>query len=46
MILEEVERQLLISALRQAANNKSQAARLLGLTRDTLRYRLAKYQLA
>ena len=45
VILEEVERQLIVSALEQSGNNKSKAARLLGLTRDTLRYRLEKYQL-
>jgi transcriptional regulator with PAS, ATPase and Fis domain len=45
IILEDVERQLIISALRQAGGNKSKAARLLGLSRDTLRYRLEKFQL-
>ena len=45
IVLEEVERQLIVSALAQSGNNKSKAARLLGLTRDTLRYRLEKYQL-
>lgn len=43
--LEEVERQLLASALELAADNKSKAARLLGLSRDTLRYRLEKHKL-
>ena len=46
IVLEDVERQLLLSALEQSGNNKSKAARLLGLTRDTLRYRLEKYQLS
>ena len=45
IVLEKVERQLILAALEQSGNNKSKAARLLGLTRDTLRYRLAKYQL-
>jgi transcriptional regulator with PAS, ATPase and Fis domain len=45
IVLEEVERQLIISALQRTGGNKSKAARLLGLTRDTLRYRLDKYQL-
>ena len=45
IVLEDVERQLIISALELAHNNKSKAARLLGLTRDTLRYRLEKHQL-
>ena len=41
--LEDVERQLIQSALKQTANNKTRAARLLGLSRDTLRYRLEKF---
>ena len=43
--LEEVERRLILSALEQADNNKSKAARLLGLTRHTLRYRMEKHGL-
>jgi len=43
--LEEVERRLILSALEQAGNNKSKAARLLGLTRHTLRYRMEKHGL-
>ena len=46
ILLEEIERELIISALKQAGNNKSKAARLLGLTRDTLRYRLEKYNIS
>ena len=45
IILEDVERQLIESALKQAGNNKTKASRLLGLSRDTLRYRLEKHQL-
>ena len=45
IILEDVERELVRSALDRARGNKSQAARLLGLTRATLRYRLDKYGL-
>ncbi len=45
MNLEEVERSLILSALEQAANNNSKAARLLGLTRHTLRYRMDKHNL-
>ncbi len=41
--LEGVERDLIRQALDAADGNKSQAARLLGLTRDTLRYRLEKH---
>lgn len=46
IVLEDLERHLIDSALQQAGNNKSKAARLLGLTRDTLRYRLEKYKLS
>ena len=45
IVLEEVERRLITSALSRADGNKSKAARLLGLTRDTLRYRMEKYKL-
>jgi len=45
IVLEDVERRLIVSALKQSDSNKSKAARLLGLTRDTLRYRLEKYKL-
>jgi transcriptional regulator with PAS, ATPase and Fis domain len=41
--LEELERRLILSALNQSGQNKTRAARLLGLSRDTLRYRLEKY---
>lgn len=43
--LEEVEQKLLLSALKKTNGNKARAAQLLGLTRDTLRYRLEKYKL-
>ena len=38
--LEEHEQSIIREALRRANGNKSQAARLLGLTRNALRYRL------
>ena len=41
--LEDVEYQLIHSAVDQADGNKSKAARLLGISIDTLRYRLKKY---
>ena len=41
--LEQLERELLCQALERAEGNKTSAARLLGLTRDTMRYRLEKY---
>jgi DNA-binding NtrC family response regulator len=40
--LDEFEQQLIREALKRANGNKSQAARLLGLTRNALRYRLAQ----
>lgn len=43
--LKDVERQLIGSALERAGGNISKAARLLGLSRNTLRYRLQKYNL-
>jgi DNA-binding NtrC family response regulator len=42
MTLEEYERAILREALRRANGNKSHAARLLGLTRNALRYRLSQ----
>jgi DNA-binding NtrC family response regulator len=42
MSLDEYERSIIREALRRAAGNKSQAARLLGLTRNALRYRLSQ----
>jgi DNA-binding NtrC family response regulator len=45
LVLKDVECQLILSALKQAGNNKSMAARLLGLTRDTLRYHMEKHKL-
>jgi len=44
--LEEHERALIREALRRAGGNKSQAARLLGLTRNALRYRLTQMGVA
>ena len=40
--LDEFEQSILREALRRAAGNKSQAARMLGLTRNALRYRLTQ----
>jgi transcriptional regulator with PAS, ATPase and Fis domain len=40
--LEQWEDEMIREALRRANGNKSQAARLLGLSRNALRYRLAK----
>lgn len=43
---EELERQLLREALDRSQGNISEAARLLKMTRNTLRYRMAKFQLS
>ena len=43
--LEEVERSVLKQALERSRHNKSKAARLLGMSRATLRYRLKKFSL-
>jgi len=40
---EEIERRVLVEALQVAAGNVSEAARLLGLGRGALRYRLARH---
>ncbi|MBV8843601.1 MAG: sigma-54-dependent Fis family transcriptional regulator [Bryobacterales bacterium] len=40
--LDQYEQSLIREALKRADGNKSQAARLLGLTRNALRYRLAQ----
>ena len=42
MTLEQFEDDLITEALRRANGNKSQAARMLGLSRNALRYRLSK----
>jgi len=44
--LEEVERQLLVQALERAGGNQTQAAQLLGVNRDQVRYRIEKFGLA
>jgi len=41
--LEHLEQQMIQQALSKTYGNRSQAARLLGLTRDTLLYRMKKY---
>jgi two-component system response regulator AtoC len=44
--LETLERTLLERALRHTRWNRAQAAQLLGLTKETLRYRIEKFRLA
>ncbi len=43
--LEGVERELIAKALKEARNNRSRAARLLGITRSQLYYRMEKHGL-
>jgi len=43
--LEEVERAMVELALRQATGNQTQAAKLLDISRDALRYKLKKFGL-
>jgi DNA-binding NtrC family response regulator len=43
--LEEVERNLIIQALEKAGQNKTVAAKLLGITYDSLRYQVKKFGL-
>ena len=43
--LEDNERMLLSSALEKTGGNQTQAARLLSITRDTLRYKMKKFNL-
>ncbi len=43
--LEDNERHLVEQALKTANGNQTQAARLLSITRDTLRYKMKKFQL-
>jgi DNA-binding NtrC family response regulator len=44
--LAELERDVLVQALRIAENNQTRAAALLGLTRDQIRYRMSKFGIA
>jgi two-component system NtrC family response regulator len=43
--LEDTEKNLLLKALEKAGGNQTRAATLLGITRDTLRYKLKKLRL-
>jgi DNA-binding NtrC family response regulator len=44
--LEDLEADLIHQALTRTNGNRSQSARLLGISRDTLLYRMQKYGLA
>ena len=43
--LADVERSLIVAALKRNAGNVTLAARTLGISRDTLRYRMEKYSI-
>jgi DNA-binding NtrC family response regulator len=43
--LDDVERQLLMQALERSGGNQTQAAHLLGINRDQVRYRIEKFGL-
>ena len=44
-IIPAVERELVIQALKEAGGNQVHAAKLLGITRATLRKRIEKFQI-
>lgn len=44
--LDQIEKELIIQAIERTRNNKTQAAKLLGISRDALSYRLQKYEIA
>ena len=46
LALDDVEKRLIAEAMERASGNQSKAARLLGVSRDTLRYRLKKHGMA
>ncbi len=45
LALPKMERTLLIKALRKTNGNKTQAAKVLNITRDTLRYKIKKFKI-
>jgi DNA-binding NtrC family response regulator len=44
--LEQLERSLVVQALRRSGGNQTKAAALLGLNRDQIRYRIEKFGLS
>jgi DNA-binding NtrC family response regulator len=44
--VDEMEKKMLQEALHRTGGNISEASRLLKITRNTLRYRMAKYHLS
>ena len=43
--LDELEKDLILQALEKADNNKTQAAKLLNISYDSLRYQLKKFRI-
>ena len=43
--LYEVEKQIIIQALQKSDNNQTKTSKLLGISRDVLRYKIKKYRL-
>jgi two-component system response regulator AtoC len=43
LTLYELEKQTIMNALAKARNNQTRASKILGITRDTLRYKIKKY---
>jgi DNA-binding NtrC family response regulator len=46
IVLEDVERRIIVQALEAARWNRGRAAELLGISKETLRYRIEKFALA
>lgn len=46
MVLGEVEKALLESVMERVGHNQTQASRILGINRNTLRRKLEKYELS
>jgi len=44
-IVELIEEMLISRALKECANNQVKAARMLGISRNTLRHRIRKYNI-
>lgn len=45
VVLDDIEKSLIVQALERTGRNQSAAARLLGISRYALRYRMAKHSL-
>jgi transcriptional regulator with GAF, ATPase, and Fis domain len=45
-VFEDLERELVRQALERTRGNQTRAAKLLGMTRDQIRYRIRKFSLA